>query len=60
MTYIIAKFIIYLAVLIKLSGWLRARHKSVLELAIGMLAAGEADNSSREELQDSHHFGCAR
>ena len=44
----IANFIIYLTALIKPSGWLRARHKSVLELAIGMLAAGEADNSSWE------------
>ena len=45
MTLIIAKSIEYLVALIKPSGWLRVRHKSVLELAIGMLTAGEADNS---------------
>ena len=58
MCLIIATGTKYLIALIKQPGGAQARHKSVLELAIGMLAAGEAD-TLRLELQDSHHFRCA-
>ena len=43
MCLIIATGTKYLIALIKQPGWARARHKLVLEVAIGMLAAGEAD-----------------
>ena len=43
MCLIIATGTKYLITLIKQPGGARARHKLVLEVAIGMLAAGEAD-----------------